>query len=128
MGIVSSTIQTAGSLAIAPSGVGAALGTAGSLNNLASAVLSNKYVNVGSISSNNGMGGVQYPFIVVTSPIPEYPANYAHHVGYPSKKTQVLGNLTGYTKVEQVHLEGFSGATNDELNEIQQILTSGIIL
>ena len=128
MGIVSSTIQTAGSLAIAPSGVGAALGTAGSLNNLASAVLSNKYVNVGSISSNNGMGGVQYPFIVVTSPIPEYPANYAHHVGYPSKKTQVLGNLTGYTKVEQVHLEGFSGATNDELNEIQQLLTSGVIL
>ena len=125
---VSSTIQTAGSLAIAPSGVGLALGTAGSLNNLSSAMLSNKYVNVGSISSNNGMGGVQYPYILITVPIPEYPANYAHNVGYPSKKTQVLGNLTGYTKVEQVHLEGFSGATNDELNEIQQILTSGIIL
>lgn len=128
MGIVSSTIQTAGSLAIAPSGVGMALGTAGSLNNLSSAMLSNKYVNVGSISSNNGMGGVQYPYILITSPIPEYPADYAHHVGYPSKKTQVLGNLTGYTKVEQVHLEGFSGATNDELNEIQQLLTSGILL
>ena len=126
--IVSSTIQTAGSLAIAPSGVGLALGTAGSLNNLSSAMLSNKYVNVGSISSNNGMGGVQYPYILITVPIPEYPADYAHHVGYPSKKTQVLGNLTGYTKVEQVHLEGFSGATNDELNEIQQILTSGVIL
>ena len=126
--IVTSTIQTAGSLAIAPTGVGAALGTASGLNNVASAVLSNKYVNVGSISSNNGMGGVQYPYILVTVPIPEYPANYGHTVGYPSMQYHALGSLSGYTKVDTVHLEGITGASEDEINEIETLLKKGVVL
>ena len=125
--IVSSTIQTAGSLAIAPTGVGAALSTASATNNIASAVLSNKYVNVGSIASNNGMGGVQYPFIMITVPIAEYPSNYAHTVGYPSQQTHTINSLLGYTKVADVHLTGFTNATNDELKEIDSILKSGFI-
>ena len=125
--IVSSTIQTAGSLAIAPTGVGAALSTVSATNNIASAVLSNKYVNVGSIASNNGMGGVQYPFIMITVPIAEYPSDYAHTVGYPSQQTHTIGSLLGYTKVADVHLTGFTNATNDELKEIESILKSGFI-
>lgn len=126
--IVTSTIQTAGSLAIAPTGVGAALGTASSVNNIASAVLSNKYVNVGSISSNNGMGGVQYPYILITVPIPEYPANYGHTIGYPSMQYHTLGSLSGYTKVDTAHLDGITGATEEEINEISTLLQKGVVL
>lgn len=44
------------------------------------------------------------------------------------KKNLVLSNVTGYTEIGQIHLENFDTATESELNEIESLLRTGVIL
>ena len=55
-------------------------------------------------------------------------SKYAHLVGRPCQIIDTLSNLHGYTEVSGVHLENFSYATTDELEEIESIIKSGILL
>lgn len=52
----------------------------------------------------------------------------AEYYGRPVYETHVLSELSGYTEVGAIHLEGFDGATSDELNSISAVLISGVIL
>ena len=58
--------------------------------------------------------------------------NYKHLNGLPLGETRQLETLrgSGYTEISNVHIagQGFSKATNEELNMLQELLTSGIIL
>lgn len=54
--------------------------------------------------------------------------NYAHQVGLPSLYSGRLGDLSGYTKVSSVHLDGISGATDNELIDIENILKGGFVI
>ena len=47
--------------------------------------------------------------------------------GYACGKTFKLGNLKGYTEVESIHLKEIP-ATSDELQEILNLLKSGVVL
>lgn len=88
----------------------------------------NRHMIMGSVSGNNGFGAIQYPYLLITRPNPQIPANFAHTTGYLSMETKSLGSVSGYTKVKDVHLNGFSGATSDELSEIESLLKDGVIL
>lgn len=88
---------------------------------------SSKHMITGSISSNNGFSGIQYPYIVVTKPRPVNVKNYGHNIGYRCDQTYVLGELSGYTVVENVHLENMGDCTIDELKEIESLLKEGVI-
>lgn len=53
---------------------------------------------------------------------------YDHLVGRPCQMVDSLSNLYGYTEVSGVHLENFSNATPNELDEIETSLKNGVLL
>lgn len=81
----------------------------------------------GSMSGTGGMLGVQKPYIILTRPKQAVPSSQNSFTGYPSFITTQLGSITGYTEVEKIHLSGIS-ATAEELEEIEQLLYTGVIL
>lgn len=123
---VTALISAAGTVAatVVGSGIGAlALGStvASTLDD------SSKYVKCGSITSNNGFAGIQYPFLIITKPKYSLPTNYGHTVGFMCMKTMSLAGVQGFTKVAEVHLEGITGATDAEISEIETLLKSGVV-
>lgn len=81
----------------------------------------------GSLSGTGGMMGTQYPYLILTRPRQALPELQNKFSGYPSFISSYLSDLTGYTEVYSIHLEGIS-ATGTELSEIEQILKGGVIL
>ena len=81
----------------------------------------------GSLSGAAGLMGVQTPYIIATQPRPAIPSGQNQEIGYPSYINELLGDLRGYTIVDEIHLAGISG-TQAELQEIQELLAGGVIL
>ena len=100
-----------------------------SLPSLASTAVNAGKPNVeksGAMSGTGGMMGVQTPYIILTRPRQALPEDQNKYTGYPSFITATLNDLTGYTEIEEIHLEGVP-ATDAELTEIIQILKGGVI-
>ena len=72
------------------------------------------------------MGDYQQ-FIVVTRPINDKPTTYDSNIGQTYNKSAQLGTLSGFTVVDEAHVEGLS-ATETEKNEIESLLKEGVIL
>lgn len=81
----------------------------------------------GSISGNAGIMGDYQPFIVVTRPINDKPSTYDSNIGQTYNKSARLGTLSGFTVVEEAHIEGMN-ATDAEKQEIERLLKEGVIL
>lgn len=81
----------------------------------------------GSLSGTGGIMGNQIPYLILTRPRQAMPELQNHFIGYPSFITSYLGDLTGYTEVESVHLEEIP-ATEAELREIEALLKGGVLL
>ena len=124
---ITSTIQLAASIGgtIASGGASAA----GLVNTTANAVAAMKpeIQRSGSVSGSSGLLGNQSPFLIAELPRQSLAANYQKYVGFPSNITEMLGNLSGYTQVDECHLEGIP-CTADELTEIETLLKGGVIL
>lgn len=80
----------------------------------------------GSVSGMGGMLGIQKPYLVLTRPRQALPSKQNTYMGYPSFITSKLGDLSGYTEVEAVHLENIP-ATKSEIAEIESLLKDGVI-
>ena len=105
------------------------LATKGAVNTV-DAVMGGKMIiqHSGGFTGNSGfIAGVTYPYAIIKRPRQCWPANYAKYHGYPSMIYMNLGSVSGYTEVNEIHLEGMS-ATNPELGEIATLLKSGVIL
>lgn len=130
---------TGGAGALAAGGIGAGATAAGTLETAAGAmsvgaatansVLSMKpdVMHAGNMSSNTGYMANKQPFLLFEYPIQNIPENYEKYSGYPSNITSLLGDLSGYTEVSNIHLDGIP-ATESELNEIESLLRGGVIL
>lgn len=81
----------------------------------------------GCISGNAGIMGDYQPFIVVTRPINDKPTTYDSNIGQTYNKSARLGTLSGFTVIEEAHIEGMN-ATDAEKQEIEQLLKEGVIL
>lgn len=81
----------------------------------------------GSFSGNSGYLGVRRPFVIIERPNLCLPENYQGLNGFPAMITMVLGECSGYTKVQQMVLSGCT-ATNPEQAEIMSLLKGGVIL
>jgi hypothetical protein len=81
----------------------------------------------GGISGNAGIMGDYQPFIVVTRPINDKPTTYDSNIGQTYNKSAQLGTLSGFTIIEEAHIEGMN-ATDAEKQEIEQLLKEGVIL
>lgn len=103
---------------------------ANTVNNTVGAVMSGKGAisHSGTISGSAGMLGIKVPYLLIEFPNQSLADNYKHFVGYPSNITETLGNLSGYTEVEQVIASGFGGITDVEMGELLEILKGGVYL
>lgn len=118
------SVPTAGtSAAAAAAVVGGITTTAGGVASAAQ----REQKRSGSISGNLGYTSNMYPFLVITRSIPDIPGNYNELNGRPSNKEAVLSSLSGYTEVEQVHVENIP-CTKDEQDQISTLLKGGVIL
>lgn len=97
--------------------------------NTVSAVVSSKRTieHAGHFSGNSGFLGVRRPYAIIKRPRMCNPEEYGKFNGRPCMMYLYLGNLTGYTEVQEIHLTGIL-ATNDELIEIENLLKSGVIM
>lgn len=119
----------------AATAIGSLVATGGASAPLAVPALSSTALNAlkpnieksGAMGGTGGMLAIQKPYLVLTRPKQAHPENQNHYTGYPSFITENLGDLSGYTEIEKIHLEGVP-ATDDELNEIESLLKGGVIL
>lgn len=101
----------------------AAVSGARTLGNLES----NSVSRSGKISGNAGILGDYQPFIVITRPINDKPSTYNYNIGQTYNKSVQLGTLSGFTVVDEAHIEGMS-ATETEKKEIERLLKEGVII
>ena len=112
---------------------GAVLGATGSAISQAPSVASNvmgmkpDIKSGGGVGSSGGILGVQKPFLIIERPKQSVPAFQNGFSGYPCNMTKKLKDLKGYTEVERIVLENIP-LTEDERNELIQILESGVYL
>ncbi len=85
-----------------------------------------RHPHTGSLSGSAGLMGVLYPYLIVTRPCQALPESQNSFTGYPSFITMSLSECSGYTEVEQVHLEHVP-ATGEELVEIERLLKEGVL-
>ena len=129
-GAVAAGVAAGGSVASVAGTVGSSVGYLGSTTVNA---INAGQINVhkgGSNSPNNGFYAPQNAYLIYTRPVIARPTSYNSNVGRPSGKTKQLQQLTGFTVVDSVHVEGsvFATATVDELTEIERLLKTGVIL
>ena len=85
-------------------------------------------INVdGNFTASAGFMSIRYPYLIIKRPRQALPKIYNRTHGYPSFISIVLGELVGFTQIEEIHMENMS-CTNDELNEIENLLKTGVII
>lgn len=105
-------------------------GTADTLVNSANTIASAKPT----MQQSNGYNAttsfltVRVPYLLIERSVSNFSRNFAEENGIPSNITTSFAGLSGFTKATMLHLDGIAGATDDDLNEIAQLLSEGIIL
>jgi len=79
----------------------------------------------GALSSNTGKLCYQTPYLMFTRPIETRPAKLGNLHGYSAGRGGLLSSFSGYVECSDVKLDGVP-ATDNELNEIENILKSGV--
>ena len=99
------------------------------LNCTVQTIMSNKprIERTGSLGAVTGQMAIQKPFLIITRPEQSLPENYKHYNGYPSNITSRLGDLSGFTQVENIRLNDIP-ATQPEIIEIYDLLKKGVII
>lgn len=124
--LMQATITTAVTAVAALTGEVHAAGAAGAASN---ALAPNKIQvqRSGNFSGNIGAMGSKRPYLIITRPQTNMAINFEKYDGLASNFTTQLGSCKGYTKCKEVHLN-CPGAYKEELDEIESLLLSGVIL
>lgn len=126
-GLITGLLGIAGGVAttIATGGVTApaALAAAGGL---ASASKSNMGRASG-FSGNSGAMGIKNPYLIIERPQVKTAETFPNLAGFPTNYSLKLGDCEGHVVVSHVHVEGIN-ATQSELIEIENLLTSGVLV
>lgn len=117
------------------SAIGTTVATGGATAPMAAGVIASTAVNgfkqnvgrSGAAGGAAGFLGIQKPYLIITRPKQAVPENQNVYHGYPAFITATLGNLSGFTMVDAIHLDSIPG-TADELDEIENLLKTGVIL
>ncbi|MBO4797955.1 MAG: hypothetical protein J5494_04190 [Candidatus Methanomethylophilaceae archaeon] len=106
---------------------------AGSMLGVAGSAINMTQMKPGIAQSNGynacaSMMGVRRPFLYIERPVSSYARNYQHELGIPANIWGTLGDVNGFVKMENVHVDGIAGATDYEKNEIARLLAQGVIV
>lgn len=123
--IATSLVAGAASGGAAGVGIAAAKGAASVAAN--PSLLSPQVSHSGAVSGGAGCMAVQYPFVIREAVRFHSTAGFNKFSGYPAYYKRLLGDVSGFTTVLDVHLENVP-ATNGEIAEIENLLKSGVIL
>lgn len=95
----------------------------------ANAVIGSKptFNKSGAISSSASMMALKQPYLFLSTPRQSIPEHYQRYRGFPSNITSKLGDLNGFTVVEDIRLNGLV-ATSPEVAEIYDLLKKGVII
>lgn len=115
-GGVAGTVMSGGALAPALMGAGASIGH-----------MKTNVEHSGALSGNCGAMGIKYPYLIITRPQTALAKNFNTIEGYPSNEYVQLSKCTGYTKIIDIHITDIP-ATGNELDEIQNLLKTGVLL
>lgn len=105
-------------------------GVGDAMVNSANAIANNKP----NLQQSNGYNAttsfltVRYPYLLIERSVSNFSRKYAEEDGIPSNITLDFSSLSGLTKATMLHLDGISGATEDDLDEIASLLSEGVIL
>lgn len=78
----------------------------------------------GNASSTAGLMGVQYPYLIITRPIPCFPVDQPSYMGIPSFKVKNITSGAGFERFQNIILK--TSATEAEQKEIISLLESGV--
>lgn len=129
---------TQAALGLISTAVGAAMGNVGAMLGGLSAVASNR-LQISHSEGDSGPITLMYrnekvdllqPFALIGRKNKKEPDNYLHTYGKPLNETYVLEDLvdSGFTQVDEVHMDGFATATKTEIDEVANKLKGGVIL
>lgn len=126
-------VQIAGGIAsenpqqVAKGGLQAGSATASAGKSIANAMTSH-YSRGGNVGGFSTMYAPPVPYAVLTKPklVPVDEEEYAHIYGKPLYEERVLSTLRGFTVIDDIHLTGFDTALDEEVNEIENLLKSGV--
>lgn len=104
-------------------------GGATALANTANNVVASKprFAKSGSLSGSNGLMGSQKPYLIIERPKLCSPTAQNTYTGYPSYITATLSSLSGFTQIQDIHLDNIP-CTETERIEILNHLRGGVIL
>lgn len=115
----------AGVGAIAGGAIGA-VRTYGQTVSSASNFTKRDILQTGNFNSSAGALSQFNAYIIVEQPVQSLPAKYGHTIGFTSNITATLSSLTGFTVVDDIHLN--IQASDAELREMYSKLQEGVIL
>ena len=100
------------------------MATYGALNVLGSKV---HVQRGGRLDMSSGAMSMQKAFIILNRPVSGIPRGWNKYAGYPSLKIKTLGSQEGFVSVGAIKLDGLR-ATAEEINELDTILKTGVII
>lgn len=125
-GIISGAVQLASGAASIVSGNASGIGA------VANAIMSEKVsvTKSGKLSNSAGYMSTQYPYIIIERPINNLPYNYKGWKGYMLNVRVELGNISGYTEIEDecFWINNFSDITEGEASMLKEIMATGFYL
>lgn len=81
----------------------------------------------GHLSGSQSLLDYQTPMLIVIRPHRAKPSKYYNYRGVPSQTTVKLSECSGYTQIADGVSVSAAGATDAELNEITNLLRSGVV-
>lgn len=77
-------------------------------------------------SSTSFLGG-RRPYLLIEREVPCFSTKYTHDKGLPANVAFIIGNVHGYTEIEDVDLSGLD-YTQEEIEELRGLLAGGVYL
>lgn len=127
--VVMGGVSTIAAVYTGGASVGASIALAGGFAaSAAGNVMSAKlhYNHGGSMGMGTGMFGVLKPYLIIKRPRQCLPERNGKFQGYPTFVTENLGDLSGFTKIAEIHLDSIP-VTTEERAELLAILKGGVI-
>ena len=82
----------------------------------------------GNVTGMSGIMGVKSAYLIMEVPRICIPSNQNKYIGYPTYVTKKVSTLSGYCVFEDIKIRGNSHATTGEIDEIVNIMKSGVYL
>lgn len=132
LNVSSGMIQT--TIGVASKGIGTAGGVSRGISTLSSALISEMSSEQIHVQRNQKLSGnmvsaysPQSLYLIITRPKPiPIDENYNRMKGRPLGEYKTLSLMEGFTIVDDIHLEGFDTATDNEIREIERLLKTGV--